>query len=78
MPIFNSNGDWTLHDDKGQAIPLTGSGVRGITQMNGKSTVEYSLTFLLQKDQVPAKLAYNSSRYVTLDIPFTLKDVPLP
>ncbi len=38
-------------------------------------------TFLCQpgKDQgQPAKLVYSGRKRVTIDIPFTLKDVPLP
>jgi hypothetical protein len=35
------------------------------------------LSYKLEKGQMPAKLVYTGSRGVTLDIPFTLKDVPL-
>ena len=77
LPTRAMNG-WTLLDDKGHEIPLRMSSVRAVMQMPGQVAYTYNLTFIPQKDQVPAKLAFTSSRNLTLDIPFTLKDVPLP
>ncbi len=68
----------TLEDAKGNAFRLTGSNVR--SRFDGqKATTLYTLTFEPAKDQgEPAKLVFSGSRSVTIDIPFTLKDVPLP
>jgi hypothetical protein len=80
LPIFPGagNGFWSLQDDKGQDITLTRTSIRFVQQVAGKWTVQHNLIFLLQKDQVPATFAFKSRRNVTLDIPFTLKDVPIP
>jgi hypothetical protein len=66
-----------LQDDKGQALPLTVA--EGQAQNNGTTVIwEYKFTCKPQKDQgVPAKLVFNGTRTVTVDIAFTLKDVPL-
>ena len=40
--------------------------------------LEYIAIFQLAKEQQVAKLVYSGSRIVTVDIPFTLKDVTLP
>jgi hypothetical protein len=76
--VGNGGWDWSLQDNEGQEIPLTGFAVNCVQQMAGKNIMQFSLTFLLQKDQVPATFAYKSRRNVTLDIPFTLKDVCVP
>jgi hypothetical protein len=45
----------------------------------GPNTPEWVLTFPLKKDQTEAgKLTYSASKSVTVDIPFTLKDIVLP
>jgi hypothetical protein len=67
----------TLQDDKGQALPLTVA--EGQAHNDGNTILwEYKFTCKPQKDQgVPAKLVFNGTRTVTVDVPFTLKDVPL-
>ena len=41
--------------------------------------VEHVLTFQAKKGQADgAKLVYRASRTINLNVPFTLKDVPLP
>jgi hypothetical protein len=43
----------------------------------GQMSYEYTMTYRLAKGQQPAKLIFSGHRTVSLDIPFTLKDVPL-
>ncbi|HMC65893.1 MAG TPA: hypothetical protein VKI65_13220, partial [Gemmataceae bacterium] len=73
----NFNG-LSLLDEKGQGYQLVGVNSQG--RANGKTIVyEYTLTYKLAKGQGdPAKLIFSGQRLVTVDIPFTLKDVPLP
>ena len=66
-----------LLDGNGQVIPRTQTGYSRHVGANGQMTVTYNLGYRLQNGQVPSKLVYTSSRSVTLDIPFTLKDVPV-
>ncbi len=39
--------------------------------------MEYTGTYQLKKGQEAAKLVYQTSRVVTVEIPFAFKDVPL-
>jgi hypothetical protein len=65
----------TLLDDKGNFLPLIGAGI----STNPAKGTGYTLTCQPQKDQgEPAKLVFSVSKSVTLDVPFTLKNVPLP
>jgi hypothetical protein len=66
-----------LLDDKGKVISHTQSGVSVAKVGGGQRDLTYTLSYQLQKGQVPAKLVYTGSRSVTLDIAFTLKDVPV-
>jgi hypothetical protein len=62
-----------LVDGKGAVVPVAGIGVKV------RGGAEYSLTCRPQKGQgAPAKLAYTISKPATIDVPFTLKNVPLP
>ena len=36
------------------------------------------LIFKPEKDQEPAKLVYTARKVLSVDVPFTLKDVPMP
>jgi hypothetical protein len=70
----------TLVDEKGKNLPLVNAGITGraAAAAGGPPVMEYELTFQPQKDQGdPAKLVFTGSRMVTIEIPFTLKDVPL-
>lgn len=70
---------WNLLDSKGQRmpqLPLIGSLIKGHVA-DGRWIQEFTVSYLIQKDQVPTKLTFASSHSVTLEIPFTLKDVPL-
>jgi hypothetical protein len=65
----------SLVDDRNQAFKL----IAAEDQVRDNQTNEYRLTF-----QAPsglpkrAKLMYSGRRHTTIDVPFVLKDVPLP
>jgi ferric-dicitrate binding protein FerR (iron transport regulator) len=64
----------TLVDGRGQTIlPQQARQLAG----NGEA-VQYELTYLLAKEQGADKLIYTGRRRVLIEVPFTLKDVPLP
>jgi hypothetical protein len=69
---------FTLEDAKGNVLPSNlmvqyrRDALKGIT-------MEYTLTSQPGKDQgEPAKLVFSGSRSIAIDVPFTLKNVPLP
>jgi hypothetical protein len=65
----------TLQDDKGNVLPVR----VGMTWQAGGGAPEYNLLYVPQKDKgEPAKLVFSGRKAVDVDIPFTLKDVPLP
>lgn len=67
-----------LEDAKGQKLPYTVNASKVMIN-NNFVTHEYTLTYQPQNDQGdPAKLIYSGSRTATIDVPFSLKDVPLP
>jgi hypothetical protein len=67
----------SLVDDQGHAIPVVRQGIiyrggeKGPTHM-------HELTFRLAADQQRVKLVFSAVRRVTIDVPFTLRNVPLP
>jgi hypothetical protein len=65
-----------LKDDKGTAIPLSNVASKPIDEFG--IVMEYDLTFAATDKVVPAKLVYVGQRLTTIDVPFVLKDVPLP
>ncbi len=68
----------TLLDDKGNPMQLIGSGgiVRG--GPGGQvMNVQHQLTYRVNKGQVPTKLIFAGQKQATIEIPFTLKNVPL-
>jgi hypothetical protein len=69
-----------LLDDKGNTIPcLSSSALRTALNADGTVVRTYTLSFTPAKDQgPPTKLVMSGSKSITVDIPFTLKDVPLP
>ena len=68
----------SLVDDKGQSFQLVGVS-SSVRILGGTVTRESTLTYQPQKGQGdPSKLIFSGSRIVTVDVPFTLKDVPLP
>jgi len=80
-PVFIGRGfggldGVTLLDDKGNTIPQVGMSTS--MRLNGNvRQIEYVLTFKPQGGQEPEKLVYSSSKSFNVEIPFSLKDVPL-
>ena len=71
----------SLLDDKGNAVKQTGIQIQlQSTIVNGvvMTTQVYQLTFQPEKDQEPSKLIYSGRKVLSVDVPFTLTDVPLP
>jgi hypothetical protein len=68
----------SLVDEKGQAFKLVTAEEKLLHEAPG-ATVEYRLTFQPPSGAPkPAKLTYLGKRHATIDVPFVLKDVPLP
>lgn len=64
----------TVEDASGNLLTLAGMGVN-----SRADAVELALVYHPQKGQgAPAKLALSATKSVTVEVPFTLKDVPLP
>jgi hypothetical protein len=71
-------GDFALIDAQGKELPLIGMTTDGRAPGNNVQ-IEHVLTFQARKGQADgAKLVYRASRTINLNVPFTLKDVPLP
>ncbi len=75
----------SIQDDKGQTIPLDGGRSQITVQMdrqaNGpvKQVLVWTLVCPHEKEKAkPSKVVYLGRKSVTLEIPFALKDVPLP
>jgi hypothetical protein len=76
--IANFGNGITLEDEKGNAIQCVGSN-QNFRGGRGQNLVrEQIMVFQPQKDQAPAKLVFSGSKSVTIDIPFTLKNITLP
>lgn len=71
-------GDFALIDAQGKELPLIGMTTDGRVAGNN-AQIEHVLTFQAKKGQADgSKLVYRASRTINLNVPFTLKDVPLP
>jgi len=69
----------SLVDGKGEPFSLAGHQTHQVRINNNQVTHETTLLFKPQAGQgAPAKLIYTATRPATVEIPFTLKDVPLP
>ena len=67
-----------LLDEKGQTCPIAGVMARTAAAAGGPLRITYELTFAPKKDQAaPSKLVFAGSKTVTVEVPFTLKDVQL-
>ena len=67
-------GELTLLDDKGNLLPPWGMQFHSLA-----ATLDFVVTYQPQKSGgKPARLVYSTSKNVTINVPFTLKDVPLP
>ncbi len=71
--------DLSLVDGQGGSYTLIGDPIRTLTVAATKLTHETTLTFKAKPGQgAPSRLIFKITRLTTLEIPFTLKDVPLP
>ncbi len=77
-----SAGGLSLFDDKGQAVKLTSVQLQFTPVVAGPAGIvnrlQHVLTFQAEKGQEPAKLVYSGRKILNLEIPFTLRDAPLP
>lgn len=80
MMVANQNGslytlprDLSLLDTRGQVIPP-----HEVKQLPGNDGKSFEMTYLLQKGQEPSQMIYTARRRVLVEVPFTLKDIPLP
>jgi hypothetical protein len=82
---MDSISGMSIQDDKGQTIPIDGGRSRVTVQMdrqaNGpaKQVLVWTLVCPHEKEKAkPSKVVYLGRKSVTVEIPFALKDVPLP
>jgi hypothetical protein len=72
----------SLLDDKGEAVKLTSVQMQFTPVVAGAAgivnSLQHVLTFQAEKGQEPAKLIYSGRKVLNVEIPFTLKDAPLP
>ena len=69
----------SLQDARGQAYRLVKVDLRETLPNVSGLVQEFSLTYRPQREQgEPARLVFNGTRTATVDIPFTLRNVPLP
>jgi hypothetical protein len=80
--VGNSANGLSLLDDKGETVKLTGVQMQFTPVVAGPAgivnSLQHVLTFQAEKGQEPAKLVYSGRKSLNVEIPFTLKDVPLP
>lgn len=75
--VAPESGDFVLLDAKGRRFPLVGGEVAGA--LGQGVTHDFTLLFQALPDGAkPARLEYTGRRTVTVEVPFTLKDIPLP
>lgn len=74
---FNGLNGIQLLDAKGNAFQSRAFG-QVVRQIGGKVVMEHQLTFQVPKGQTPAKLVYRVPRQANIEIPFTLKGIPIP
>ncbi|HEV3260093.1 MAG TPA: hypothetical protein VG013_24765 [Gemmataceae bacterium] len=67
-----------LKDAKGRDLKLVNTQYVQIMRAFNGFTQEVELTYQAHKGQDPAKFVYSGPRTVIVDVPFTLKNVPLP
>jgi hypothetical protein len=77
-----SAGGLSLLDDKGEVVKLIGVQMQ-FTAVAGAvggivNQLQHILTFQAENGQEASKLIYSGRKLLTMEIPFTLKDVPLP
>ena len=76
--VFPNQGNGiTLEDEKGNAIAVVAVNASFRRDVGGVVR-ENVMVFQPRKDQTPAKLVFSGSKSVSIEIPFTLKNVTLP
>ena len=70
-------GGLGLVDEKGEPIKQISLGLRRQV-VNGVLSTQYVLTYQAEKGQEAAKLIFSGRKVLNVEIPFALKDVPLP
>ncbi|HEY7327434.1 MAG TPA: hypothetical protein VH592_07340 [Gemmataceae bacterium] len=85
IQLMDSMNGLGIQDDKGHSLPIDASRSRAslslVQQGNGppKQSMTWTLVCPHGKDKAkPAKVVFLGRKLVTVEIPFTLKDVPLP
>lgn len=85
MQLQDSMNGLVFQDDKGDTLPIDSTrshvSVSFVQPGNGppKQTLTWTLVCVHDKDKSkPARVVYLGRKSVTVDIPFALKDVPLP
>jgi hypothetical protein len=80
--VGSSAGGLNLLDDKGETVKLTGVQMQFTPVVAGAAgivnSLQHVLTFQAEKGQEPAKLIYSGRKLLNLEIPFMLRDAPLP
>ena len=82
-PVFVGRGmngaeGLSLVDDKGTPINQVSFGIQRQVAAAGVVSTQYVLTYQAEKGQEASKLIYSGRKVLNVEIPFTLKDVPLP
>jgi hypothetical protein len=79
----NGGTGLTMQDDKGNALPMQVTQIQTRFEQQGGGafvqTMIYTMVSRHEKDKgKPTKVAFLGRRHATVEIPFALKDVPLP
>ena len=77
QPAPVANHGFTLLDDKGNSLPLLNVISTNRNDARGGVITEYRMTFRSAKTE-PARLVFMGQHTVTVEVPFTLKDVNVP
>jgi hypothetical protein len=76
MPGYAGYNGLTLQDEKGGYLPCKIVSV-WVAQPGGGAKQTYQLIYRARKD-VAARLVFSGRRTITIEVPFTLKDVAIP
>jgi hypothetical protein len=68
----------SLLDDSGSALQATGMRLNFRKDPRGTVVREYSLEFQVPAGRQATRLVFSAGKVIPVDLPFTLKDVPLP
>ena len=75
---MNGANGLSLVDDKGESIKQIRFAIERVMHNDGGFSTQYVLTYQAEKGQEAAKLVYSGRKILNVEIPFALKDVPLP